>query len=251
MSTRRGRQHSAPTGAEAAASGPASSAFTLIELLVVVAIVAVIAGLLLPSISLVREQARSSACRNNVRQLNLAAQAYAGENDGRLPEGQHANGMNSWWRYQIAPLLGIEPASIGDPILARGVFRCPAWRIKPGLNSCDQSGYGWNLRNIGYGSSSPHPDSWPVSITVSQVQIPAETIAIGDTSDSPAYAASPYDYAMLYYPSAAATAAIQVGDRHRKGINVAWLDGHASWSSQAELIAGKNGLMKYFYLRRK
>jgi prepilin-type N-terminal cleavage/methylation domain-containing protein len=47
--------------------------FTLIELLVVVAIIAVLISLLLPAVQAARESARRTSCRNNMRQLALAA----------------------------------------------------------------------------------------------------------------------------------------------------------------------------------
>jgi prepilin-type N-terminal cleavage/methylation domain-containing protein/prepilin-type processing-associated H-X9-DG protein len=47
--------------------------FTLIELLVVVAIIAVLISLLLPAVQAARESARRTTCRNNLRQLALAA----------------------------------------------------------------------------------------------------------------------------------------------------------------------------------
>ena len=50
--------------------------FTLIELLVVIAIIAVLISLLLPAVQAAREAARRSQCRNNLKQLGLAAMNY-------------------------------------------------------------------------------------------------------------------------------------------------------------------------------
>ncbi len=62
--------------------------FTLIELLVVVAIIAVLAGILIPVFSMVRGQARQVQCLSNLRQLGIGMLTYAGDNRGCVPCGQ-------------------------------------------------------------------------------------------------------------------------------------------------------------------
>lgn len=61
------------------------SGFSLIELLVVVVIIAILASLLLPTITVVREAARRSVCASNQRQIYAALGAYASDFNGWMP----------------------------------------------------------------------------------------------------------------------------------------------------------------------
>lgn len=63
----------------------ALAGFTLIELLVVIAIIGVLVGLLLPAVQAARESARASTCRNNLKQIGLAAHNFASARGGFPP----------------------------------------------------------------------------------------------------------------------------------------------------------------------
>lgn len=59
--------------------------FTLVELLVVITILAILAGLLLPSLGRAKSLAREKACAGNLRQVNVALLMYADESDDAFP----------------------------------------------------------------------------------------------------------------------------------------------------------------------
>src|SRR3954470_6849805 len=61
--------------------GGVLSAFTLIELLAVISIIAILASMLLPSLSSAQERGRDAQCLNNLRQIQMGAQMFWDDNE--------------------------------------------------------------------------------------------------------------------------------------------------------------------------
>jgi prepilin-type N-terminal cleavage/methylation domain-containing protein len=59
--------------------------FTLIELLVVIGIIAVLAAMSLPIISMIRKQAKDALCRNNLQQIGIGITGFQQVNNNRFP----------------------------------------------------------------------------------------------------------------------------------------------------------------------
>jgi prepilin-type N-terminal cleavage/methylation domain-containing protein len=147
--------------------------FTLIELLVVIAIIAVLMAILMPSLRIAKEQARSISCRSNVRTLAFAWLMYKDENDAKLVGGHPAGSVD--FKPILGPWVLIPPSEANASVeekkeyIKKGliwpfvkdvdVYHCSSdWRKN---NPYHQ--YGYRTYSIAGGMNGVDPDgAWQI-----------------------------------------------------------------------------------------
>jgi prepilin-type N-terminal cleavage/methylation domain-containing protein len=112
--------------------------FTLIELLLVIAILAILAGILLPVLNRTKEAARSAACLSNLHQIGIALQIYVADDQNRLPVAfdRSTNSAAPSNGPAINQVLAVQTANSSN------IFMCPADRKR--LFELTGSSYSWN-----------------------------------------------------------------------------------------------------------
>src|SRR4051812_34324590 len=106
-------------------------AFTAIELLVVIVIVVILLSIFVPYVMKLRETARRTQCRDNLRQIFQALQNYAGANGSFLPRVVHDPNLAGFTAFTgandanpFAPNSGVRPNDVTASLwlLVRGGY---------------------------------------------------------------------------------------------------------------------------------
>lgn len=161
--------------------------FTLIELLVVIAIIAILAAILFPVFSSVKEKGRQTKCLNNMKQLGSAMSSYTDDYSGWTPIPT----LSSYPWY-----TGTWRERLHKYIKNKAVFECPSKTYDFAGSSNQKSGGGMKLSDyshygiaagFSYVSMGATPNSVSGSIfgcsMMTKVQLPTKTIIIAENND--------------------------------------------------------------------
>ena len=208
----------------------------------VIAIIAILAALLLPSLSKAKEKGRSVSCISNLRQLAIATTLYTDGHGDALPWGE-----KNW----TAPVNGgmnftdpTSPAFLPNcyaqlrPFVGRddGLWHCPSAAEDKALTVAgDPSplvGYMGNMFSLGVVSgtvSAPFPEARPkrasALLNPSQAKL---FLDIGFNAQGICVAVT--------YRNTMSSFAIIPASAHRGGLNTVMADGHATYNSRAEFV---------------
>jgi prepilin-type N-terminal cleavage/methylation domain-containing protein/prepilin-type processing-associated H-X9-DG protein len=213
--------------------------FTLIELLVVVAIIAILAGMLLPALNQARATAHKAYCKNNLKQIALASIMYSDTYNNYFSYSAKIGGIScsgDAWLQQLLPFLNIKKDPNATISRTTTTYICPvAAREKPVRKYP-------NLWRHTYGQNyylCPEV-SWCVG-KGSQIPKPAATAYYCDQGQSPSVLAKVGGAYPGWWYATFSRGGLGPFMTHGAGVNFAYIDGHIGFLKNSQVPAVSKG----------
>jgi prepilin-type N-terminal cleavage/methylation domain-containing protein len=197
-----------------------SQAFTLIELLVVIAIIAILAAMLLPTLSSAKQKAWTAQCQSNLHQISLGMKMYADDANGLYPE---SGGSIAWNQKDVTTGNYSWLQQIFSYVQNTNVYRCPTEQM---LSPTEQSQFNYfNGARAAYIVANGF-----ASVDSKRIRFPAAYVLSGDTLDFQPADADKDDYTQDCIGNAVdpnGNDTVENWQAHGKGQNILFEDGHA------------------------
>jgi len=150
-------------------------AFTLVELLVVISIIALLLAMLMPALQKARDQAKSTVCRSNLKQLGVYGAMYQVQNDGWVLPGRNYGNLRPNWLSLIEKTFKLNAG--GQQIGRVSEFTiCPSLKGRY-FDGVYGGGYGYN-----WITSDDHPGSYMHERKITAVKNPGSRIIIAEAT---------------------------------------------------------------------